>query len=962
MNALKPTGGQVWVAQGTYLPLHKAADTTVIGQPITNRYKSFVLVKDVQVYGGFQGLATDTSLDQRNWHLYESILSGDIGIVGDSTDNSYHVVISAGDVGNACLDGFIITNGNAGGGINIYNVTVNGYLINRSEGGGIYIHSSSLVLTNIIISGNRASESYSYGGGIFNHNSSLTLTNATITKNMTGYAGGGISNHNSSSTLINVTISENIGNTGGGIFNHSSSSLLDSVIISGNIGNGYGSRGGGIFNGWSSLILTNVIIRENKANVGGGIHDWSSLILTNVIISGNLANAGGGVYNDNSSPNLTNVTISGNRANKGGGIFNSSSFSQLNNTLIWENNTGVYDDTNSVSIYTHCLLQEENLLGNGNLDGTISYPSMFIAPINASAAPTILGDYHLNLLSPAINVGDNTKNTQNIDLDGNSRINCIIDLGAYEYQGKFIIKKPIQIHNRNICYGDSTELIFDLIGNAPWEIIYNQDNGQTYDTIHNILSTPYRMKIYAEDTSLYNIVYIKDSAYCEIEANDSLYVYITPTPTFANLFTSDTLCHNTKIKAINFTGFFTDYEWEIINNHIDSLPRGIQTNNYNNGYTLVNNTSNPITTHLRFTPYYRADSTECIGLADSFSITVLPEVILQTVLENDTLCSEKKTKAITFSGATHYQWTNNGASMIGIPTGTQNGHFGSYLVENKTTNQQQANIRVTPQYKLGNKICLGETDNFEIVVHPQTQIQSITRNKSIFCEEEQLEIQVNATGGNLNYQWYQNNNLLAGATTKNYIVPIVSREDKGTYYVEVSGICGTEKSKSIVIEVSSDKMLVEKWDDVILVDNSNYEYTGYQWYKDDKIISGATNQFYQELGGLNGCYSVELTLANGQKERSCERCVEKATKGFQVFPNPVKQGQKLQVVFYPKNKQTSGQIQVELYTMDGKKLWVKNIQQSLFELETNGLASGIYVIKALTEEKKIYHKSIAIIE
>jgi hypothetical protein len=118
--------------------------------------------------------------------------------------------------------------------------------------------------------------------------------------------------------------------------------------------------------------------------------------------------------------------------------------------------------------------------------------------------------------------------------------------------------------------------------------------------------------------------------------------------------------------------------------------------------------------------------------------------------------------------------------------------------------------------------------------------------------------------------------------------------------------------------------------------------------------------FYQELGGLNGCYSVVLTLIDGQKERSCERCVEKVTKGFQLFPNPVKQGEKLQAVFYPENKQVTGQIRIELYTVEGKKLWNRYVQQNLFEIETGTLVSGIYVMRAFTQDRKIYNKMIII--
>jgi hypothetical protein len=54
---------QIWVAAGTYLP-HYRADF-IQGDPIDHPDTAFVLIENVQIYGGFAG--TESSLAQRDW-------------------------------------------------------------------------------------------------------------------------------------------------------------------------------------------------------------------------------------------------------------------------------------------------------------------------------------------------------------------------------------------------------------------------------------------------------------------------------------------------------------------------------------------------------------------------------------------------------------------------------------------------------------------------------------------------------------------------------------------------------------------------------------------------------------------------------------------------------------------------------------------------------------------------------
>src|SRR5690606_9828959 len=301
---------QIYVAKGTYKPLYHAANASFTTNG--SRDNSFVLVKNVQIYGGFDPANNITDLTHNrilpdNNATVGTILSGDIGTINDISDNAYHVVISSGNVGSALLNGVTITQGNGGGG----GITVNGNTIYRYSGGGMYNRSSSPVLTNVNITNNTAI----FGGGMYNSvSSSPILTNVTFTNNTANNSGGGMYNYYSSSPILtNVNITNNTAIQGGGMYNSSSSSpVLTNVSITNNTTN---NSGGGMYNDLnSSPILTNVNITNNTANThGSGMYNIysSSPQVYNSIIYGNTATTGANVNNNSSTPRFYNSLIEG---------------------------------------------------------------------------------------------------------------------------------------------------------------------------------------------------------------------------------------------------------------------------------------------------------------------------------------------------------------------------------------------------------------------------------------------------------------------------------------------------------------------------------------------------------------------------------------------------------------------------------------------------------------------------
>jgi len=278
------SGNQVWVARGTYIPNRTAPLTSRVSPG--DRDNAFVLKSGVKIYGGFAG--SESSLSERNIANNITILSGDLN--GDdngfasNSDNAYHVVVSAGDVTTAVLDGFTIQGGNSDGGSA---VDVNGESVGENGGGGIHCSNSSPTLTNLIIKGNAGR----YGAGLSLSTSSPAIANSRIYGNA-GYYGGGVIASNCGAAFTNVLIS----------------------------GNTAVEQGGGMYNEWAVVpTLTNVTIAGNTAANGGGAmynNLAASLQVRNCIVYGNNT----GIFNNSGSPAIQYSLVQGQTNTANGNI------------------------------------------------------------------------------------------------------------------------------------------------------------------------------------------------------------------------------------------------------------------------------------------------------------------------------------------------------------------------------------------------------------------------------------------------------------------------------------------------------------------------------------------------------------------------------------------------------------------------------------------------------------------
>ena len=406
---------EIWVAEGSYKP-HDGYD----------REQSFHISNaTIEIYGGFAG--TETERLERDFEAHVTELSGNIGDLNISSDNSYQVVTTTGTVSSTVLDGFVITGGNG------------------EYGAGLYAR-SALTLKNCVF---RDNESSGRGGGLY-------LSTG-------GYV-----------PISNVTFIDNSAEDGGGMFSRANVQMID-VTFTGNTASNYG---GGMYcyddtsPGGEEFVHSGGAFTGNSAVAGGGAYIYSVdgyVHFTNVEFRGNIASSsGGGLYTTGSNDQriYNCVFFENSSTGNGAGIVNqthtvmsvvNSTFSKnagstciyngqvefaLINSVIWDNevpsnssiySTSVFSDINiSYSLVEDCWIEvvedsvewneEYGKDGGNNLDED---------PLFANSA-----EGYLQLLpgSPAIDAGDSTVlGLPATDILGNPRITGeTIDMGAYE--------------------------------------------------------------------------------------------------------------------------------------------------------------------------------------------------------------------------------------------------------------------------------------------------------------------------------------------------------------------------------------------------------------------------------------------------------------------------------------------------------------------------------------------------
>lgn len=234
------SGDSIWISQGTYYPTQSPDGSATTA---TSRSNAFHFTTGIVVMGGFQG--TESYIEQRDLSdQHTTLLSGDYNqddlitgsgntlAITNTSDNAYHVIVTAGTPAGAELNGLTIQGGIADNGIG--SVVYNGSHFFNEYGGGLYNNNSILTVQQCVIQGNYATR----GGGSFDNNTQATYQHCVFFHNIAGSLGGAILT--SGNALLNhVTLSLNRSMNGRGIIFSAHNTLnISNAILWGNAPNG----------------------------------------------------------------------------------------------------------------------------------------------------------------------------------------------------------------------------------------------------------------------------------------------------------------------------------------------------------------------------------------------------------------------------------------------------------------------------------------------------------------------------------------------------------------------------------------------------------------------------------------------------------------------------------------------------------------------------------------------------
>gem|GEM_PF-6602586 len=223
---------------------------------------------------------------------------------------------------------------------------------------------------------------------------------------------------------------------------------------------------------------------------------------------------------------------------------------------------------------------------------------------------------------------------------------------------------------------------------------------------------------------------------------------------------NETICSNEQLSIILASNSPGTFAWFADPNaNISGLSTSIQNSGNINDQLL--NLTNTVQT-VNYNIVVTSNNQGCTSQNFVMTVDVLPEPILNP-LNNITLCEGSNSNIITPSGAlTSFDWTNNNTSIGLSASGNDTLSISSFTALNNNNFPISSVVNIIPNFEFNGQVCFGNSDDFEITVNPNGQVNLI--NDQEICNGNNYPgtiFSTQNTNGTTNYSW-SNNNLFTG--------------------------------------------------------------------------------------------------------------------------------------------------------------------------------------------------------
>ena len=160
-----------------------------------------------------------------------------------------------------------------------------------------------------------------------------------------------------------------------------------------------------------------------------------------------------------------------------------------------------------------------------------------------------------------------------------------------------------------------------------------------------------------------------------------------------------------------------------------------------------------------------------------------------------------------------------------------------------------------------------------------------------------------------------------------------------------NGNTNYEVATPVVVDlmISLDVEALRKGENMLLINNVQEQFVGYQWYQNDKMIAGEAKQYYYSKDGLAGEYYCMVSTERGDQFMS-NTITTSSPKSIAVYPSPAIAGGNINIELKGFNAEESEDCIIHVYSITGNL-----IQKIIQPQNVNNLTiqkPGIYIIKS----------------